>query len=162
MLTSRDTIDDRMKGFNSGADDYLPKPFYVEELVARIGALLRRTAKKNITESTNITSDAVVVDNVSLSRLRREVKVGKTFLDLTLREFDLLEYLMRAPGKVRPRVKILKSVWNYGSSRRNHILEVYVARVRTKLEDAGASNFIETTRGIGYRVGSPESKTPDS
>ncbi len=158
MLTSRDSLEDRVEGFRGGADDYLTKPFFTEELVVRVEALLRRASPSDSSGRIKNPAASIHAGNLSLDRLRREVKVEGRPVELTLREFDLLEYLMRAPGTVRPRAKIIKALWNYGMSSQDNILDVYIRRLRSRLSDAGASDIIETIRGVGYRVIVDDSK----
>ena len=143
MLTARHAIEDRVEGLDGGADDYVTKPFYIEELKARINAQLRRASER---------SDVVVVHGISINRKTGEVFVGKEKLNLTGRERALLELLMRTPGNVYTRPEILEKVWELHFDPTTNLVEVYVRRLRTKLADAGAPDVIETVRGVGYRI----------
>ena len=143
MLTARDAIENRVEGLQSGADDYLVKPFAPTELVARVHALLRRTDSKSAKE-------AVEFADVSLDPTTREVRVGERILDLTKTEFDLLDFFMRHPRQVLERAQILNNVWGYDFGGDDNVLEVYVGYVRKKMEAGGHPRLIQTVRGIGY------------
>jgi len=143
MLTARDAIENRVEGLQSGADDYLVKPFAPTELVARVHALLRRTDSKSAKE-------AMEFADVSLDPIAREVYVGERILDLTKTEFDLLDYFMRHPRQVLERAQILNNVWGYDFSGDDNVLEVYVGYLRKKMEANGHPRLIQTVRGIGY------------
>jgi len=143
MLTARDAIENRVEGLQSGADDYLIKPFGPTELVARVHALLRRTGSKSAEE-------AVDFDDVSLDPVTREVRVGEKILDLTKTEFDLLNFFMRHPRQVLERAQILSNVWGYDFGGDENVLEVYVSYLRKKIEAGGHPRLIQTVRGIGY------------
>jgi len=143
MLTARDAIENRVEGLQSGADDYLVKPFAPTELVARVHALLRRT------DSTS-TKEAMEFADVSLDPIAREVRVGERILDLTKTEFDLLDLFMRHPRQVLERTQILNNVWGYNFSGNENVLEVYVGYLRRKIEAGGHPRIIQTVRGIGY------------
>lgn len=144
LLTARDGIADRVQGLNDGADDYITKPFYVEELVARLHAVSRRSA--------GATSSVLSAGGISLNRLSREVLVGAKKVTLTAREFSLLELLMRSPGTVYTRTQILEKVWEYHFDPQTNIIDVYIQRIRSRLADAGLTDIIETVRGVGYRI----------
>jgi two-component system, OmpR family, response regulator MprA len=143
MLTARDAIENRVEGLQSGADDYLVKPFAPTELVARVHALLLRT------DSTSA-NEAVKFADVSLDPITREVHVGERILDLTKTEFDLLDFFMRHPHQVLERVQILNNVWGYDFGGDDNVLEVYIGYLRKKMELGGHSRLIQTMRGIGY------------
>ena len=143
MLTARDAIENRVEGLQSGADDYLVKPFAPMELVARVHALLRRTDSKS-------TNEAVEFADVSLDPTTREVRVDDRILDLTKTEFDLLDLFMRHPRQVLERTQILNNVWGYNFSGNENVLEVYVGYLRKKIEAGGHPRLIQTVRGIGY------------
>ncbi|MCL4531252.1 MAG: response regulator transcription factor [Chloroflexi bacterium] len=143
MLTARDALENRVEGLESGADDYLVKPFAPTELVARVHALLRRTDSKSA-------KDAVEFAGVRLDPVTREVRVGEQIIDLTKTEFDLLDFFMRHPRRVLERVQILNNVWGYDFGGDDNVLEVYVGYLRKKLEAGGHPRLIQTVRGIGY------------
>lgn len=142
LLTARSELDDRLEGLNLGADDYLTKPFFVEELIARIHAVIRRTSgdRQNILEA----------GNLKLDRISREVYCGDAKVLLTTREFNLLEYLMRSPGRVLTRTQILEHVWGYDFDPSTNVVDVCIRRIRKKIDDS-QSTAIETVRGVGYR-----------
>jgi two-component system, OmpR family, response regulator len=142
LLTARNELEDRVEGLNLGADDYIAKPFFVEELIARIHAVLRRACgeRQNVLE----------VGEVRLDRIRREVSCRGDTLRLTSREFNLLEYLMRSPGRVFTRTQILEHVWGYDFDPNTNIVDACIQRIRRKIDRNGAS-WIESVRGVGYR-----------
>jgi DNA-binding response OmpR family regulator len=144
MLTARDDISDRVAGLDAGADDYLVKPFSIEELLARLRAHLRRTQEPN--------PDLLCVADLSLNRGTRQVKRGQRMIELTTKEFDLLEYLMRHPGQVYTRDQILEQVWGYDFGGDSNIIEVYVRYLRLKLEADTEARLIHTVRGVGYTI----------
>jgi two-component system response regulator MprA len=143
MLTARDALENRVEGLESGADDYLVKPFSPVELVARIHAMLRRVEAKP-------TRQPVTFDSLSLDPLCHQARLGETNLDLTPTEFDLLHYFMRHPRQVLERAQILNTVWGYDFGGDDNVLEVYVGYLRKKLETDGHARLIHTVRGIGY------------
>ena len=142
LLTARNELDDRLQGLNLGADDYIPKPFYVEELVARIHAVIRRSSgeRQNL-----LTAGALTLD-----RIAREVTCEGKRIELTAREFNLLEYLMRSQGRVFTRTQILEHVWDYDFNPSTNVVDVCIQRLRKKLAPIG-SQWIESVRGVGYR-----------
>ena len=148
LLTARNTLNERLDGLNLGADDYLTKPFYIEELVARLHALLRRASgqQKNLLQYGDIT----------VNLLTREVKRGAETIELTAREFALLTYLMRSPGRTFTRAQICEHVWNYHFDPGTNLVDVYVQHLRKKLGSDTSSPLIETVRSVGYRI--PEEK----
>lgn len=150
LLTARNELDDRLAGLNLGADDYIAKPFYVEELVARIHAVVRRS----IGERQNLLS----VGPLTLDRITREVTCEGATVDLTSREFNLLEYLMRSPGRVYTRTQILEHVWGYDFTPSTNVVDVCIQRIRRKLDPIGGSGWIESVRGVGYRFSKPEAR----
>jgi two-component system OmpR family response regulator len=143
LVTARSALDERLEGLNLGADDYLTKPFYVEELIARLHAVLRRASGVglNILENGEVTANLVT----------REVRVDNTAVELTAREFALLTYLLRSPGQTFTRAQICEHVWSYHFDPGTNLVDVYVQHVRKKLGDAGIA-VIETVRGVGYRA----------
>jgi two-component system OmpR family response regulator len=143
LLTARNELDDRLAGLNLGADDYLTKPFYVEELVARIHAVVRRS----VGERQNL----LTVGPLTLDRITREVTSNGQTIELTTREFNLLEYLMRSPGRVLTRTQILEHVWGYDFNPSTNVVDVAIQRLRKKLEPVAAAQWIESIRGVGYR-----------
>ena len=144
LLTARNELDDRIEGLNLGADDYLSKPFFVEELAARIHAMLRRISG----ERQNI----LAVGDLRLDRISREVTWKDQTVDLTGREFNLIEYLMRSPGRVFTRTQILEHVWDYDFDPSTNIVDVCIQRIRKKIgPGSDGDSPIESVRGIGYR-----------
>jgi DNA-binding response OmpR family regulator len=144
LLTARNELDDRIEGLNLGADDYLAKPFFVEELVARLHALVRRV----VGERQNVLVQGVW----RLDRISREVTCYGASIDLTSREFNLIEYLMRSPGRVFTRTQILEHVWGYDFDPSTNVVDVCIQRIRRKLAVVAESQSpIESIRGVGYR-----------
>jgi two-component system response regulator MprA len=142
MLTAKGTVADKVAGLESGADDYLVKPFAFDELLARVRALLRR---QQPTEG-----EILRFSDLSLNTATREVKRGNQFIQLTAQEFDLLELFMHHPRQVLKRNLIYERVWGYDFSGESNVIEVYVRYLRTKLETAGLTRLIHTVRGVGY------------
>ncbi len=145
MLTARDSIDERVAGLDAGADDYLPKPFALEELLARMRALLRRTGPAEGTESA-----ALTFSDLSLDPVTREVTRGSRSISLTRTEFSLLEMLIHNPRRVLSRSRILEEVWGFDFPTSGNALEVYVGYLRRKTEAEGEPRLIHTVRGVGY------------
>jgi two-component system response regulator MprA len=145
MLTARDKVSDKLAGFASGADDYLPKPFAFEELLARVGALLRRRAPARGTERLSYTD--LVLDPAT----REAWRAGQP-LDLTAREFDLLAYLLRHPRQVLTRDQIFRGVWGTDYLGGSNIIDANVSYLRDKLEAGGHPRLIQTVRGVGYAL----------
>ena len=143
MLTARDAIEDRVEGLESGADDYLVKPFAPAELLARIHALLRRPGVDS-------KAQPLAYANLSLDPLTRETRRGDRQFELTPTEFDLLQYLLRHPRQVLHRGQILEEVWGYDFGGEDNVLEVYVGYLRRKTEADGEPRLIQTVRGVGY------------
>ena len=142
MLTARDALENRVEGLESGADDYLVKPFAPAELVARLHALLRRIEARP-------TRQPVSYTNLHLDPVIHQASLDQTLLDLTPTEFELLHYFMLHPLQVLERAQILKAVWGYDFSGDDNVLEVYVGYLRKKLEANGQARLIHTVRGIG-------------
>ncbi len=149
LLTARSALNERLDGLNLGADDYLTKPFYIEELVARLHALLRRASGQ--------TKNLLQHDEITVNLLTREVRKGKEVVELTAREFALLTYLLRSPGRTFTRTQICEHVWNYHFDPGTNLVDVYVQHLRKKLGGDGGMRFIETVRSVGYRI--PEEKS---
>ena len=143
MLTARDAIENRVEGLESGADDYLVKPFAPAELVARVHALLRRAEAKPETQ-------VVAYADVLLDPVTREARRGEMPLTLTVTEFNLLHLFLRHPRQVLERGQVLNEVWGYDFGGDDNVLEVYVGYLRKKLEVNGGSRLIHTVRGVGY------------
>ncbi len=142
MLTAKGTVADRVAGLDSGADDYLVKPFAFDELLARVRALLRRRQSKE---------DVLLrFSDLSLNTATREVNRGNEAIELTAQEFDLLELFMRHPRQVLKRVLICEKVWGYDYGGESNVIEVYVLYLRSKLEAGGRPRLIHTVRGVGY------------
>ncbi|GAB4233576.1 MAG: response regulator transcription factor [Elainellaceae cyanobacterium] len=148
LLTARNELDDRLEGLNLGADDYIAKPFFVEELVARIHAVVRR--------STGDRQNLIAVGPLKLDRITREVTCHQQIVELTTREFNLLEYLMRAPGRVFTRTQILEHVWGYDFNPNTNVVDVCIQRIRKKIDLFNELSWIESVRGVGYRFRKPE------
>lgn len=149
LLTARNELDDRLEGLNLGADDYIAKPFFVEELVARIHAVVRRSAGER--------QNLLCVGPLKLDRITREVTCNQQVIELTTREFNLLEYLMRSPGRVLTRTQILEHVWGYDFNPSTNVVDVCIQRIRKKIERLDESSWIESVRGVGYCFRKPES-----
>jgi two-component system, OmpR family, response regulator len=149
LLTARNELDDRLAGLNLGADDYLSKPFFVEELVARIYAVLRRFSGER--------QNFLQVGSLNLDRITREVTCDGQMVELTAREFNLLEYLMRSPGRVFTRTQIMEHVWGYDFNPNTNVVDVCIQRIRKKIESLADRSLIESVRGVGYRFRQVES-----
>ncbi|MBX9254918.1 response regulator transcription factor [Desmonostoc muscorum CCALA 125] len=150
LLTARNELDDRLSGLNLGADDYIAKPFFVEELAARIHAVVRRS----VGERQNL----LVVGSLKLDRITREVTYNQRAIELTSREFNLLEYLMRSPGRVFTRTQILEHVWGYDFNPNTNVVDVCIQRIRKKIDPIDQADPIESIRGVGYRFRKPDDK----
>ena len=142
MLTARDALEARVEGLDAGADDYLVKPFERQELLARLRALLRRRPPRG--------SASVVVGDLALNPDTHEVSRGERPVELTQREFELLEYLMRNERIVVPRQRLLEEVWGYDPFATTNTIEVFVSNLRRKLEAGGEARLLHTIRGAGY------------
>jgi two-component system OmpR family response regulator len=143
LITARGSLQERVEGLNLGADDYLAKPFYMDELVARIRALLRRASGER--------SSLLRAGDLTVNLLTREVLRGAQSVELSAREYALLTCLMSAPGRVFTRSQLQERVWNYHHDPGTNLVDVYVQRVRRKIADSFDSPLIETLRGVGYR-----------
>jgi two-component system response regulator MprA len=148
MLTAREKLADKMAGFASGADDYLPKPFDFEELLARVSALLRRSARSNTRPAHEILEYA----DLTVSPTTREVWRGGEAVDLTAREFDLLAYFIRHPRQVLTREQLLHSIWETDYMGGSNVIDSCVSALRTKLEAGGRSRLLQTVRSVGYSL----------
>lgn len=144
MLTARDTVDDRVSGLDSGADDYLVKPFAIKELLARLRALGRRGAD---TPKTTLLQVADLTLDTATQRVRRG-----GLIELAAKEYAVLECLMRAPGRVLTRTMIAEHVWNYDAFNQSNVVDVYIRNLRRKIDDPFAVKLIHTVRGAGYRL----------
>ncbi|MEV4129087.1 response regulator transcription factor [Nocardia sp. NPDC049707] len=145
VLTARDSVSERVAGLDAGADDYLPKPFALEELLARLRALLRRTAA-----DPGEVSETMTFADLSLDPVTREVTRADRSISLTRTEFALLEMLMSNPRRVLTRSRILEEVWGYDFPTSGNALEVYIGYLRRKTEAEGEARLIHTVRGVGY------------
>ncbi len=150
VLTARDAVSDRVSGLDAGADDYLPKPFALEELLARLRALLRRRTPDDIAAAAAGASKPLVFGDLSLDPDTREVRRGDRPISLTRTEFSLLELLLAHPRRVLTRAQILEQVWGYDFPTTGNALEVYVGYLRRKTEADGEPRLIHTVRGVGY------------
>jgi DNA-binding response OmpR family regulator len=144
FLTAKDEVEDRVAGLDAGADDYVTKPFSIEELLARVRAHLRRNQETD--------EDILQFETLVLNRKTREVDRGARAIALTAKEFDLLEYFLRHPRQVLTRDQILENVWGYDFVGDSNIVEVYVRYLRLKLEETQESRLIHTVRGVGYAL----------
>lgn len=141
MLTARDDVVDKVNALGLGADDYVPKPFSFDELVARMRAVLRRHPGSQ---------ELLTYDDVELNQVTREVHRSGSLIELTTREYDLLLLLMRHPRQVLTRDQLLQQVWGYATDLETNVLEVHMGHLRQKLEAHGGSRLIQTIRGVGY------------
>ena len=148
ILTARDTVKDRVAGLDEGADDYLTKPFSLSELQARIRALLRRGSTRAITE--------LAFADLSVDLVGRSVTRGERKIDLTPREFSLLEYLLRNADRVVTRSAIAEHVWDFNFEWNSNVVDVYINALRKKLESGGEARLIQTVRGVGYSLRSAD------
>jgi DNA-binding response OmpR family regulator len=146
LLTALDSVDDRVRGLDAGADDYLPKPFAFQELMARLRALSRRRVQPRDPQELN-------VDDLTLDlRRRRAQRDGRT-IELSPKEFSLLEFLMRNQGRVVTRTQILDHLWGYDFATDSNLVDVYVAYLRRKVDKDTSNKLIRTVRGVGYALG---------
>jgi DNA-binding response OmpR family regulator len=150
MLTARDALSDRVTGLDSGADDYLVKPFEVDELRARLRALLRRDSADK--------SPRLHVADLELDPATHAVRRGGRDIELTAKEFALLEYLIRHPDRLVTREMAQEHLWSYDHAIASNVVDVYIRRLRRKIDDPSPVKLIETMRGVGYRLHPPEEK----
>lgn len=144
LLSARAEPHERVEGLNLGADDYLVKPFYMEELIARLHVVTRRMAGTG--------TSTLAVEDLTIDLLTRQVTRAGREIELTSREFQLLEHLARNPGRVLTRAQICERVWDYDFDPGTNLVDVYIQRLRRKLESPGSEPLIETIRGVGYRI----------
>jgi two-component system, OmpR family, copper resistance phosphate regulon response regulator CusR len=147
MFTARDTIDDRVTGLDNGADDYLVKPFALRELLARIRALLRRNSSSK--------SGIITLGNLTLDPATHDVRRGDVPIKLNVKEFALLEYFVRHPHQILTRQMIENHIWSYDFINASNVVDVYIRRLRRKIDDPFQGNLIETVYGAGYRLRPP-------
>ena len=144
FLTARGEVSERIEGLDLGADDYLSKPFAMDELIARLRALMRRVTGEKLS--------FYKIGDLTMNLVSREVTRNTRRVDLTTREFNLLEYLMRTPGQVFTRTQIHERVWEYHFDPGTNLVDVYIQRLRRKIDDGEAGKLIQTVRGVGYCV----------
>jgi DNA-binding response OmpR family regulator len=144
MLTAKDTVEDKVRGLDVGADDYLVKPFAFNELMARIRAMLRREGMSK--------SPELRVGDLTLDTLTRQVRRGERPVELTTKEYVILEYFMRHPNVVVTRTMIEEHAWDYDFDSLSNLVDVYIRRLRRKIDNEGEDSLIQTVRGAGYRL----------
>lgn len=142
LLSARGALNERVEGLNAGAEDYLPKPFALEELIARVHALGRRSGEAK--------SSVLRVDDLTLDTLTRQAQRGGKSIELTNREYRLLEYLMRSAGRVLSRMMILEKVWDYGFDPGSNLVDVYIGKLREKIDAEAVDKLLHSVRGEGY------------
>ena len=144
IITARGEPQERIEGLNAGADDYLPKPFYMEELIARLKSIWRRSAGQGLS--------LLAISDLTLNLMTREVRRGSEQIFLSPREFELLAYMMRSPGRVLTRTQIFEQVWEYHFDPGSNLVDSYIRRLRNKVDKGFDEQLIETIRGVGYRM----------
>jgi len=144
MLTAKDTVEDKVKGLDAGADDYLVKPFAFGELLARVRALLRRDSSSK--------SPRLQVGNLVLDIMTREAWRGQRRIELTTKEYVILEHFMHHPNMVITRTMLEEHVWDYNFDSMSNLIDVYIRRLRRKIDEKGQASLIQTVRGAGYRL----------
>jgi DNA-binding response OmpR family regulator len=144
MLTAKDAVEDRVKGLDTGADDYVIKPFAFSELLARVRALLRREG--------SFMSSELKIGDLTLNTRTRELYRGQRMIELTTKEYTIMEYLMRHPNIVITRTMIEEHAWDYDFDSVSNLVDVYIRRLRRKIDDDEKDNIIQTIRGAGYRL----------
>lgn len=147
LLSARGSVEEKVEGLNAGADDYLPKPFALQELIARVRALLRRGS-----ETRDVT---LRVADLSLDTTTRIARRGQRRIELTNREFRLLEYLMRSAGRICGRMMIIEKVWEYNFDPGTNVVDVYIRKLREKIEEPGEVKLLHSVRGAGYMIKEP-------
>lgn len=150
MLTAKDDIDDKVQGLDIGADDYITKPFATPELLARMRVVLRRQESQR--EAKDVQEEILSVKNLTMYPARHEVQVDGTPVELTKKEYDLLEYLLRNKRNVLTRDQILSNVWDYDYMGDTNVVDVYIRYLRQKLDDRFQEKYIHTMRGVGYVI----------
>ncbi|MDB6016218.1 MAG: Two component transcriptional regulator, winged helix family [Pedosphaera sp.] len=144
LLSARGQVNERVEGLNAGADDYLAKPFALAELIARVRSIGRRGVEPK--------SAVMRVGNLTLDTLTRQAQRGNTTFELTTREYRLLEFLMRSPGRICGRMAILEKVWDYDFDPGTNLVDVYIKRLREKIDDGFEPKLLHTVRGVGYTL----------
>jgi two-component system OmpR family response regulator len=150
MLTARDAVQDRVRGLDVGADDYLTKPFSLDELLARLRALVRRGSSER--------SPTLEVGDLELDPATHDVRRGDAAIELTAKEFALLEYFMRHPGEALTRSRLLEHVWDFAYDGDSNVIDVFVRQLRDKVDRPFGASSIETIRGVGYRLREDEDR----
>lgn len=153
MLTAKSSELDRVLGLELGADDYLTKPFSIQELQARVKAMLRRSAMQTVQQQVSSDEESITIRNLTILPERRQVSVAGQDVELTAREFELLLHFARNPGKVYSRAQLLDKVWGYGHDGYEHTVNSHINRLRKKIEiDPARAEYIVTVWGVGYKI----------